>query len=101
MTIVLSTLTTLLDLQGPCNVIMPHIMALATEGPQIFRDAVNSLPPVTRTKLENSMRQSILSSQQQQQQQRQQLEQQRNMNRFADESKKPTIHLKTDFSNFA
>lgn len=94
-------MTALLDQQGASKVVMPHIMTLAAEGPQIFRDAVYSLPLATRTKLENSMRQSILSSQQQQQQQLRQQEQQRNMNRYPDASRQPTIHLKTDFSNFA
>ncbi|KAI9318532.1 armadillo-type protein [Dichotomocladium elegans] len=101
--VVLPTLVTLLDPadEGVIHkATMAYVLRLATNMPQVFRDTVSQLPEDVRTKLESSVRQSLLSGQQQQQQQqqRQQQEQQRHAN---EDTRQPTIHLKTDFSNFA
>lgn len=79
---------------------MPHILELATNMPAVFKETVAQLPAETRSKLEASVRHSVVSNQQQQQRQMQQRESQL-ASRHDHDAKQPTILLKTDFSNFA
>ncbi|KAG0172348.1 hypothetical protein DFQ30_010665 [Apophysomyces sp. BC1015] len=103
LSIILSTLTAMLDdlpSDEPSaihNITIVHILTLATNMPQLFRDTMTQLSDDVRIKLEVAVRHSVASQQQQQELQQQEL-QQRASHRTADSSKQPTIHLKTDFT---
>ncbi|KAI9243889.1 hypothetical protein BDA99DRAFT_313791 [Phascolomyces articulosus] len=108
LSIVLPTLTTLLDpvssTQETTDIhraVITQILTLATSMPQAFKDTVSQLPDHVRIQLETSVRQSVLSSQQQQQQQQQKIQRQQEELQRNEDIKQPTIHLKTDFSNFS
>lgn len=100
LSIVLSSFASLLDPTNETTIhrlTMTHILTLATNIPQVFRDTVSQLPENARTTLETSVRQSVLAGQQQRQQQLRQQELQRNAH---EDARQPTIQLKMDFSNF-
>ncbi|KAI7879526.1 ARM repeat-containing protein [Lichtheimia hyalospora FSU 10163] len=100
LSIVLSSFASLLDPNNETTIhrlTMTHILTLATNIPQVFRDTVSQLPENARTTLETSVRQSVLAGQQQRQQQLRQQELQRNAH---EDARQPTIQLKMDFSNF-
>lgn len=108
--ILLPTLTALLEpaqalldgaTPGPVHVaVMPHLLQLASTCPDAFRDTIQRLPTRTRAQLEGCVRHSVLSSQQKQQQQERLHQQELQRQRHYEDTKQPTIHLKTDFSNF-
>ncbi|KAF7731917.1 hypothetical protein EC973_007748 [Apophysomyces ossiformis] len=105
LSLILSTLTAMLDdseLDEPTAIhstTMTHILNLATSMPELFRDTMSQLCNEIRIKLEAAVRRSVMSQQQKQQQRQQEL-QQRDIHRTDNSNKQPTIHLKTDFSNF-
>ena len=83
------------------HTVITQILALATNIPQAFKDTVSQLPEHVRTQLETSVRQSVLSSQEQQQKQQQKMQRQQEELQRSEDTNKPTIQLKMDFSNFS
>ncbi|KAI9492675.1 hypothetical protein BDB00DRAFT_420321 [Zychaea mexicana] len=106
LSIVLPTLTVLMDPSAsettPVHrTVVAQILTLATSTPLAFKDTVSELPDHVRIRLETSVRQSVMSNQEQQQQQQQQKQRRQEELQRSEDTKQPTIHLKTDFSNFA
>lgn len=101
MTVVLSTLTSLLDVESPDHVsdihglVMKHILNLASTNPQLFKEAVSHMAPGVRAKLETSVRNSVMQMQQSMQRQ-----QQEHAGVSKNHEKEPTIQLKTNFGGF-
>ncbi|KAI7854364.1 armadillo-type protein [Circinella umbellata] len=108
LSIVLPTLAALLDPVSSTQeattihrTVITQILTLATSIPQAFKDTVSQLPDHVRTQLETSVRQSVLSSQEQQQKQQQKIQRQQEELQRNENTNKPTIQLKMDFSNFS
>ncbi|KAI7871588.1 hypothetical protein BDF14DRAFT_1074175 [Spinellus fusiger] len=106
LSVILPTLTAMLDTPPFDNTLSPihtvtilHLLALATTMPQVFKSTVAELPEHVRAKLEASVRYSVVLSQQIQQEQKQQELQRKTT--YTEDIKQPTIHLKTNFSNFS
>lgn len=100
LTVILSTLTSLLDetavdhTSGVHGVVLKHIMALASSNAQMFKEAVGLMAPEVRTKLEACVRNSVMLQQSMQKQQQDQSKNARS------QEKEPTIQLKINFGGF-
>ncbi|CAG8476835.1 4543_t:CDS:10 [Funneliformis caledonium] len=73
-----------------------HVLSLAATNPLNFKEALATLTPQLKSKLENAIRFNVL-----QEQQRLQKERERKANEQLEFSKGPSISLKNDFSGFA
>ncbi|CAM0141375.1 hypothetical protein VKS41_003918 [Umbelopsis sp. WA50703] len=99
LTVILSTLTSLLDettadhTSGVHGLVLKHVMALASSNAQMFKEAVGLMAPEVRTKLETCVRNSVMNLQQKQKQQQDQ-------NNIRAHEKEPTIQLKINFGGF-
>ncbi|CAI2166927.1 889_t:CDS:10 [Funneliformis geosporum] len=76
-----------------------HVLSLAATNPLNFKEALVTLSPQLKSKLENAIRYNVL--QEQAVQQRLQIERERKANEQLELSKGPSISLKNDFSGFA
>lgn len=100
LTVILSTLTSLLDISGSesasssHSVIMKHVLSLASTNPSLFKEAVSHMSSEVRSKLEACVRNSVMQLQQSMQRQQQ--------DRAGSKAyeKEPTIQLKTNFGSF-
>lgn len=101
LTVILSTLTSLLDISatetgsGSHGLVMKHILTLASSNPQLFKEAVGHMAPEVRAKLETCVRNSVMQMQQTMQRQ-----QQDHIGGSKAYEKEPTIQLKTNFGGF-
>jgi hypothetical protein len=101
LTVILSTLTVLLDdansdhTSGVHELVLKHVMTLASSNAQVFKEAVGLMAPEVRTKLESCVRNSVMKMQQYLQRQ-----QQDQIGGSKPYEREPTIQLKTNFGGF-